>query len=185
MDVEMFDRAVKTTHGVVAGISKDQLDSGTPCPEWDVRELLNHLIGSFQAVASGAAGEVLDPMATDYTADDHVAAYEAATARARDALSAPGALEKTFAMPWGDTPGQMLLGLMIADTVVHGWDLARATGQEIAIDDDVAEAVHGMTTGMMEPHGKFPRGTSFGPPVDVPDDAPIQDKMLAYMGRQP
>jgi uncharacterized protein (TIGR03086 family) len=79
----------------------------------------------------------------------------------------------------------MLIGLMIAETTVHGSDLARATGQEIAIDDDIAEAVYRSTTGMMEPHGKFPRGTSFAPPVEVSDDAPIQDKMLAYLGRQP
>ena len=185
MDIAMLDRAVKTTHPVVAGISKDQLSGDTPCTEWTVRDLLNHLIGSYEAVASGAAGEVLDPNATDYTATDHVAAFEAAAERARDALSAPGALEKKFAMPWGETPGQAVLGLTIADTAVHGWDLARATNQGIAIEDDVAETVYGMTTSMMEPRGKFPRGTSFAPPVEIPDDAPIQDKMLAYLGREP
>ncbi|HEX2059075.1 MAG TPA: TIGR03086 family metal-binding protein, partial [Actinomycetota bacterium] len=159
MDVEMFDRAVKTTHGAVAGISRDQLDGDTPCTDWSVRDLLNHLIGSYEAVATGAAGEVLDPMATDYTAGDYVAAYEAASRRAREAFALPGALEKTFAMPWGEIPGQIVLGLMIADAAVHGWDLARATNQEYAPDDDVAEAIYEMTTGMMEPRGKFPRGT--------------------------
>jgi uncharacterized protein (TIGR03086 family) len=184
MDVAMFDRAVQTTGAVVAGMTPEQLDGATPCPEWSVRDLLNHLIGQYEAVATGAAGEVLTGEA-DYTAEDHVAAYYAASVRARDAVAAAGALEKKFAMPWGETPGQMVLGLAIADTAVHGCDLAKATGQDIAIDDDVAEAVYGMTTGMLQPGGKFPRGDSFADPVEVPDDAPIQHKMLAYLGRHP
>jgi hypothetical protein len=55
----------------------------------------------------------------------------------------------------------------------------------MVIDDDIAEAVYGMTSSMMAPLGDFPRGEAFGEPVDVPDDAPIADKMLAYLGRQP
>ena len=184
MDTAMFDRTVKTTHGIVAGISRDQLEAATPCPEWTVRDLLNHMIGSYEAVASGGAGEPLDPSGIDYTAEDYVAAFESATSKAGAAFSAPGALEKPFAMPWGETQGEALLGLVVTETVVHGWDLAQATSQEIPVDD-VAEWIYQMSTGMMEPQGNFPRGTNFGPPVDVPDDAPVQDKMLAYFGRQP
>lgn len=185
MDVAMFDRAVESTDEVVAGISKDQLDGDTPCTEWSVRDLLNHLIGELEMVAAAGAGEPAPTSDTDYTSEDHAAAYRAAAAGARDAFAAPGAMGKKFAMPWGETPGQALLGLVLADVVVHGWDLARGTAQEIAIPDDVAEAVYGMTSGMMEPKGSFPRGTSFAPPVEVPDDAPIRDKMLAYLGRRP
>ena len=184
MDVGMFDRAVEKTRPVVAGISRDQLDGDTPCTEWSVRDLLNHLIGQYESVGTGAAGET-PTGERDYTSSDHVAAFDGARARARAAFAAPGAMEKTFKMPWGDTPGQALLGLVIADTVVHGIDLARATGQQIATPDDVAEAVYGMTSGMMEPKGKFPRAGSFAPPIEVPEDAPIQDKMLAYLGREP
>lgn len=184
MDVAMFDRAVQATGGVITGISLEQLDGPTPCTEWSVRDLLNHLIGQYEAVATGATGEVLKEE-RDYTTEDHVAAYYAASVRARDAVAAPGALEKKFAMPWGETPGQMVLGLVIADTAVHGTDLAKATGQAIAVGDDVAEAVHGMTLKMLQPSGDFPRGDSFAEPVEVPDDAPIQHKMVAYLGRRP
>jgi uncharacterized protein (TIGR03086 family) len=184
MDVAMFDRAVQATGAVVTGISAEQLDGPSPCTEWSVRDLLNHLIGQYEAVATGAAGEVLKEE-RDYTSEDHVAAYYAASVRARDALSAPDALEKKFAMPWGETPGRMLLGLTIADTAVHGADLAKATGQGLPIADDVAEAVYGMTTKMLQPGGDFPRGDSFADPVEVPEDAPIQHKLLAYLGRRP
>ena len=185
MDAAMLERAVQATGKVVAGTSKEQMDDATPCTEWSVRDLLNHMIASYEAVAVGGGGEPSGTGATDFTAGDHVAAYEAASARAIDALAAPGALEKTFKMPWGDTPGQVLLGLMIADTAVHGWDLAKATGQETPVEPDVAEAVFGSTTGMLEPQGKPPRGGSFAAPVDVPGDAPVHDRMLAYLGRRP
>lgn len=185
MDVAMLQRAVDATRPVVAGISPDQFEAATPCTEWDVRDLLNHLIGEYEAIAAAAGLGVANSGVTDFTATDHVGAYDGAAAKATKALAAPGALEQTLEMPWGPTPGNVVLGLTIADTVVHGWDLAKATGQELQAEPDVAEAVYGMTSGMMEPNGKFPRGDSFAPPVEVPDDAPIQDKMLAYLGRQP
>jgi uncharacterized protein (TIGR03086 family) len=175
MDVAMLERAVEDTRKIVAGTSEDQMDAPTPCTEWSVRDLLDHMIGGNEAVGGAA----------DLPASDHVARYDASARKMIDAFSAPGALEKTFEMPWGDTPGPVLLGLMIADTVVHGTDLARATGQDVSVDPELAEAVYGMTSEMMEPNGSFPRGTAFAPPVEVPADAPVQDKMLAYLGRRP
>lgn len=184
MDVAMFDRALERTEEVIAGIPKEQLEGGTPCADWSVRDLLNHLIGQYEMVAAAGTGGA-PPRDEDYTSGDYVAAYRSASAQAREAFATPGAMEKKFAMPWGETPGQALLGLVLADTMVHGWDLAQGTGQEIAIPDEVAGAVYEMTSGMMEPIGSFPRGTSFAPPVEVPNDAPARDKMLAYLGRQP
>lgn len=185
MDVAMFDRTVQATGGVVAEITPEQFEGATPCTDWNVRDLLNHLIWQYETVAAAGSGGTPPAPDTDYTAEDHVAAYYSSSVKARDAFAAPGAMEKKFAMPWGETPGQALLGLVIADTVVHGWDLARATGHDLAIADETAEAVYGMTSGMMEPNGNFPRGSAFAPPVEVPPDAPIQDKMLAYLGRRP
>ncbi len=185
MDVAMLERAVESTGRVVAGVSRDDLDRPTRCTEWSVRDLLNHLIGSYEAVAAAAGAGVTNSPATDFTATDHAAAYHGAAAKAVKALAAAGALDRTFEMAWGATPGHMVLGLTIADTVVHGDDLAHATGQGSPVEPDLAEAVYGMTTNMMEPQGSFPRGSAFGPPVEVADDAPIQDRMLAYLGRRP
>ncbi|HEV2755512.1 MAG TPA: TIGR03086 family metal-binding protein [Actinomycetota bacterium] len=185
MDVAMFERAVQATGKIVAGTSKEDMEKSTPCTEWNVRDLLNHLIGSFETVAAAAGAEITNAASTDFTATDHVAAYEGAAAKSVKALAAPGALERTYPMPWGDTPGEVLLGLMIADTVVHGWDLAKGTGQDATVDPEMAEAVYGMTSKMMQPLGSFPREPAFGPPVEVPDDAPVGAKMLAYLGRKP
>jgi uncharacterized protein (TIGR03086 family) len=137
------------------------------------------------AFAAGARGEARPFDGEDPTSEDHVAAFENASRAAGDAFKAPGATDKVFKMSWGDTPGSVALTLAIADATIHGWDLAKGTGQEIAIGDDIAQEVHVTTSQMLEPNGSFPRGDSFSPPVEVPDNAPIVDRMVAYLGRQP
>ena len=186
MDAEMYARVVERTGDVVRNTRVDQLGDSTPCPEWDVRTLLNHLIDGMVAVSAGVSGEKTEvDSGVDHAADDHVGAFERASKGALEAFSEPGVLDKNIAMPWGDTPGAVVLGLVLTDCVVHGWDLAQATGQQIVIDDDAAEAIYGMTAKMMQPKGSFPRGDRFAEPVEVAEDAPPADKMLAYMGRQP
>jgi uncharacterized protein (TIGR03086 family) len=186
MDVDLYERALKRSGEVVARTRVDQLSDPTPCGDWDVRALLNHIIGGCTMYAAGAEGRVEDtPAHTDRVGDDHVAAFSKAADDAVAAFRGPGAMEKTFTLPWGQTPASAALGLAVAEAAVHGWDLARATGQTATIDDDVAEAVYAMTSSMMEPLGGYPRGESFGPPVQVFDDAPIVDKAVAYLGRKP
>lgn len=185
MDVEMFNRAAKATGDVVRNIGPDLMSAPTPCSEWSVRDVLGHLVENFRAVANDVAGQEAEGDAGSDLGDDPAATYDSATQRAAAILGEPGALEKTYKMPWGETPGQMLLGLAIGDTAVHGWDMAVATGQSYEIDEDIAEAVYAMTSGMMEPHGSWPRGDTFGPPVEVPDDASATDRAVAYLGRDP
>jgi uncharacterized protein (TIGR03086 family) len=186
MDAGTYERAIKHTGAVVAGTTRDQLDNATPCTEWSVRDVLNHLIGGFDSFAAGARG-VSRPMddGTDYCADDHVAEFDRASGEALEGFGQPGALEKEFAMPWGNSPGAAALGLALADAVVHGWDIAKGTGQTIEIEEDIAAELYGMTSSMMEPNGSYPRGDSFKSPVEVPEDASAADKLLAYLGRRP
>ena len=171
MDAGMYERALKQTGAVVHGTSKDRLDDPTPCTEWAVRDVLNHLIGGLDSFAAGARGESRPMDGPDYCATDHVAEFDRASKEALGAFSEPGALEKEFNMPWGSSPGAAALGLALADAVVHGWDIAQGTGQEIEIDDDIANTLYGMTSSMMEPNGSYPRGESFKEPVDVPEGA--------------
>jgi uncharacterized protein (TIGR03086 family) len=186
MDVEMYERALARTRGYVEGTTKDRLTQPSPCTDWTVRDVLNHLINGARSVAAGAHGETIPfDDTTDRAGDDHVTEFKRASEDALEGFRQPGVLEKTFPMSWGDSPGSVVLALAIADAAVHGWDLAAGTGQEARIDEDIAEAVLQMTSSMMEPKGQMPRGDSFGPPIDVPDDAPPQDRLLAYLGRSP
>jgi uncharacterized protein (TIGR03086 family) len=186
MDVEMYERALNQTGEVVRNTSGDQLGDSTPCTEWDVRALLNHVIAGCVTFAAGGSGERVEMTSdTDHLGQDHVDAYERAAKSALEAFSAPGALERNFALPWGDTPGSAALGIALADATVHGWDLAKATGQPATIDDDIAESLYQMVTQMLAPKGSFPRQTAFKEPVVVGEDASSTDKLLAYLGRRP
>jgi uncharacterized protein (TIGR03086 family) len=184
--LEMYERALERTGKTVAGTSRDQFSDPTPCSDWDVETLLNHIIGGCLTFAAGAEGRRVDAMGEPrLTGQDHVTAYENAARAALAGFRTPGALERDFTLPWGDSPGSAALGLALADAAVHGWDLARATGQDATIDDDIAEALYAMTTQMMEPTGRFPRMTAFKEPIEVGDDATPAEKLLAYLGREP
>jgi uncharacterized protein (TIGR03086 family) len=186
MDAALYERAIARTSAVVSGIDKGQLDDPTPCTEWKVRDVLNHLIGSLHGIAAGARGEKLDAdHPEDYAASDFVSEFESASRAAIAAFSESGAMEKKFTMSWGDTPGSALIGVSTTEAAIHGSDLARGTNQSYEIDPDVADASYEMVKSMMEPNGNFPRGDSFAAPIEVPDDAPTQVKLLAYVGRDP
>ncbi|MEA2446855.1 MAG: hypothetical protein QOK47_492, partial [Actinomycetota bacterium] len=130
MEVGMFERTLKQAGAVVSGVGRDQLDNPTPCDEWKVRQVLNHLIGGLETFASGAAGTAVDMDATDYSSGDYVDAFERVSKSALEAFSTADAMEKSFTLPWGDTPGQVAFGLALSDAAVHGWDLAKGTDQE-------------------------------------------------------
>jgi uncharacterized protein (TIGR03086 family) len=184
--IEMYDRSLARTGTVVAGVDRERFSDPTPCDDWDVEKLLDHIIGGCLTFAGGGSGSPVDAMQErGFATKDHVTAYQEAAASALETFRAPGALEGTLTLPWGDTPGPAALGLALADAVVHGWDLAVATDQKAEIDEDVAEAVYEMTSSMMAPKGDFPRMTAFKDPIEVDDDAPAQVRMLAYLGRSP
>jgi len=185
MDVGMYERALERTGRVVAGTGREQLEDPTPCTDWTVRDLLNHIIVGCLTLAAGVSGEPFPPDDTDHCAEDHVDAFDRAAKGALEAFREPGVLERELKMPWGDTPGSAALGLALADAAVHGWDLATATGQEAAIDADIAETVYGMTSRMMEPMGPYPRGTRFGEPIAVAAGASAEARLLGYLGRRP
>ena len=186
MDVDLYERALQNAGKVVHNTRPEQLSDPTPCTNWDVRALLNHLVGGCTAIASGANGEKFDFYGSeDHIGDDYAGAFDRAAKGAVEAFRAPGAAETTFAMPWGDTPGSITFGLGLADAVVHGWDLAQATGQEVEIENEAAETVYQMTTSMLAPKGGFPRGDQFDEPVEVPEHAPATAKVLGYLGRDP
>jgi uncharacterized protein (TIGR03086 family) len=153
----------------------DKLDDQTPCDDWTVRNLLDHVIDSQEYFAGTARGEdatLPDPSPPPRIGDDPVAAFDKIRQETLRAHKEPGVLEKTG-------PG---LGIAFTDVLVHGWDLAQATGQDATIPDDLAAAAFQMIDGQMPPDK---RAGAFKPEVTVADDAPAQAKLLAYTGRTP
>ncbi|MFI7706494.1 TIGR03086 family metal-binding protein [Nonomuraea sp. NPDC049480] len=167
-------RATERTAGMVRAVREEQLESSTPCEKFDVKGLINHLEWVAEMFESlGRKGEPVEqgPYAGDFPerAERMLAAW-----------SRPEAWEGTS--PAMGLPMTALAHMWLVDMVVHGWDLARATGQEYEPDPDAVARALRFTDQMVEMGRQ--RG-AFGPPVSVPDNAPPFDRLLGTVGRDP
>jgi uncharacterized protein (TIGR03086 family) len=173
------------TGGVVAGISADQLDLATPDADWDVRELLNHVVGGNLWAAEIAAGltieQVGDRLSGDVIGADPTATYERSAAAAAAAFEAPGALDAPCAVSYGPVPGSVYAGHRFLDVLIHGWDLAEATGQDTTLDPELVDAC----TQLLEPQVEAFRAAGvIGAAVPAAPGASAQTKLLAMLGRR-
>lgn len=163
---------------LVRTVEPQQFDRPTPCADWDVRTLLSHLVWENLLWAGLADGAPRADFTADHLGDDHVAAFRAASRTARTAFARPGMLEQRY----GPAPGRRLVEQLVIETLVHGWDLARATGQPFDTVQHLAEpALHVVR----EIHADLPRapGASFAPPRQAPAHATALDRLAAYLGR--
>jgi uncharacterized protein (TIGR03086 family) len=117
----------------------------------------------------------------DWVGNDPVASYRRAAAGVLAAFSAPGVLEGTVPMPWGDTPAAFALNLIMADQVAHSWDLARATGLTIEIPTATAEIALATTQASVTP--EFRAAGLYAAEQPAPDDASTLDRLAAFSGR--
>ncbi len=186
---EALDRAIAATAGVVKNVRADQLAAPTPCTEWNVGAVLNHIIGTLWLgeglLADRAPRYPMDPgglPAADLVGDDPAAAYAEASAAALASARAGDTLTRTHATPMGDMPGPVLAGFTTLDIFVHGWDLAKATGQNIDLDTELAAHVLEFAEQAITGDNRAPR---IGPAIPVGADAPVTDRLLAFLGRQP
>ena len=171
---------------VVAGATRTALDQPTPCTDWDLRTLLNHMIlwTSYSAERRAYGESVAEElMSKDFTAEPGYAqAYQAQIAKAVDAWSKPEAWAGDRNVMGSATPAADIAAMLIAEMVLHGWDIAKATGQDYHCDDAVARNV--LKT--VEAQGElFRQYQGFAAIVPVPDDATAFDRALALSGRDP
>ena len=188
MDATTLQNACASTDRVVERISDDQLALPTPCVDWDVRALLNHVLGTLElgralltdtapAVAVGPGD--LPPI--DLVGDEPLKAYRIGV-EALAAAASSDALDRTHTTPFGDMPGSVLAGFTTLDIAVHGWDLAVATGQPPALDDALAETILAFAHRTLTDDARAPR---IGPAIPVSEDAPMTDRLVAFLGRRP
>ncbi len=176
----LFVRAIPVAQRVVDGIRPEQLTAPRPCSEWDALAVLDHTTGLLRSAAEAAGETPNDPD----RGGDPASAFAAAARAADAAFRAPGALERSFAMPWGETTGETLATLLFMDLMIHSWDLAKATGQSAALDPDLCGAALSLGRSMMrEEYRTLEAG--FGPEIAVPTDAPACDRLAGFFGRRP
>jgi uncharacterized protein (TIGR03086 family) len=178
-------RALEATGKIVAGVPAGRWGAPTPCAGWDVRALLNHVVaGNWWAAAlSGGAtiAQVGARLDGDVLGADALRSYERSAEAAGAAFDAPGALAAPCAVSYGPVPGEVYAGHRFIDVLVHGWDLAVATGQDATIDPGLAQECWAV----VEPQLEVLRGSGmFGAaPTDVP--AAPAARLLAELGRDP
>ena len=174
MDADLLDLYRQASHWTAEKVAgAPDLDAPTPCPEWSVRDLLNHMLDTQRYFAGAARGEDASPPAPEppsLLTDDPPADFERATAEVMDAY-APDAVREKMGPA---------LGIAFSDQLLHGWDLARATNQDATMPDGLAQAAYDCI------HGRFTdeqRKGVFGPEIPVGDDARPHHRLLAYSGR--
>ncbi|MHB1595181.1 MAG: TIGR03086 family metal-binding protein [Streptosporangiaceae bacterium] len=172
---------------VVDGARPDQLAGPTPCPDYDVAALVDHLVGAgWRAVALGrgetpaGAGEFPHVELADAAGQLRKAGAEAAAAWSDDRL------EATTTMPWGETyTGHILVDMYLSELVAHAWDLAMATGQTPTCDQNLAVAALAGAQAMLRPEYRDMMGVGnpFGAEQPVPEGATTLERFAAFMGR--
>lgn len=179
--LDTYDRAVAAATEIVDGIAADQYDLPSPCSEWTVRGVLNHLvIGNLMAEAIVAGGPHPDRN-TDRLGEDPRAAFAASVAGTRAALAEPGVLERIVPTPIGAAPAAFLVQMRVAELLVHGWDMAKATGQSTDLDAELAGEVLAAWRARI---GDGPRtALPFAQPRPVPADATAADRLAGFLGR--
>jgi uncharacterized protein (TIGR03086 family) len=183
MDVlDLFERATDWTSAKVHGAAAS-LDAQTPCEEWTVRRLIDHLLFVNEMFAAAPSGAPVAPPSgppPELVGEDPAAQYDEARKKTIHAYSQPGVLETAFND--GTFPASRLLGIGFCDQLVHGWDLAKATGQDATMPPDLASAAWQFLDGQIADRQ---RGTNFKDPVPLPEGASDQDKLIGYCGRRP
>jgi uncharacterized protein (TIGR03086 family) len=177
MDVDLLDLYGQASEWTLSKVplAAQKMDATTPCDEWDVRTLMNHMLdtqGYFVGTARGEDVSLPSSNPPELMSDDPVADFTRARMETLRTFGQEGVIEKTGPA----------LGIAFSDQLLHGWDLAKATGQDATMPAGLADVAYQTI------HGRFTdaqRNGVFKPEVAVPADASAQDKLLAYTGRDP
>jgi len=185
--VELHGRCGRWFAALVAGVGAEQWHDGTPCSEWDVRTLVHHLLYEQRWVPPLFEGLTIEQVGDRFEGDlmgDDASMWPgllaSSTEDAHAAVAEPDALKRTVHLSFGDTSGQEYVMQLTADLAIHAWDLARATGQDDAIDPDAVALLLPWAEAYAE---LLAASGMFGSPIDVGAGAPDEVRLLGLVGR--
>lgn len=186
--VTLLSRALDQTGAIIAGIRDDQEHLPTPCRSWDVTKVVAHLVHDLEQFTSRATGGTPDWSAPMAAVDgDYIDAYRAGATELVQAWRLAGDLTGTVELPgMGQVAKRFPVDQQIAEIAVHGWDLAVATGQSTHLDSEVGHTALDWARTALRPQfrGGEDEDKAFGPEVDVPDDAPLYDRLAGFFGHR-
>lgn len=186
-DLALLDRAAAHFDAVLQAVRPDQLAGSTPCADWNVEALLQHVVGgnnwAMMLLNAVAADDAMTFARQTSFSGDYAADYAAGVTGMRAAFGAEGALAKTVFHPAGKMTGRQFLRMRASDLTIHSWDLARAVGADEALPDDLVAAA----LELLEPmEARLGQMGVFGPgPEGAPEASTPQQKLLHLSGRRP
>jgi len=181
--VTALERSYEELESVVVGLSEIDLALPTNCPEWDVRGLLNHVLGGALMYIGVNRGERLGEDAGDVVGDNPSAAVARIAAANFASWRSPGALDGERVYPWATVPAPWGLIINVGEVALHAWDIAKATGRPADIDPDVAQVVFDFYRHV--PMDGMRAGGVYGRELEAAESASIQDRLLCFLSRQP
>ncbi len=172
------EASLAVLQNVLHPIANDDWSKQTPCREFDIAKLTDHLMNSITVIGGAAGAELPERDAADSVERQVIAA-------ARPALDAwhRRGLDGTVAFGQNEAPARVMAGILSLEFFIHAWDYAMAMGRDLDAPDSLAEYVMGLAQGIITPQGRTTAG--FDDPVEVPADAGALDRLVAYTGRNP
>jgi uncharacterized protein (TIGR03086 family) len=184
--IEAHRLAGERFRDTVRAVPADGWSWATPCTEWDVRALVNHVVGEDRWTVPLMVGQTIaavgEALAGDLLGDDPVAAADQAWAEAVAVVPAAVSAGMRVHLSYGEEAAEEYAWQLTSDHLIHTWDLAVAIGVEPALDADVVAAVAGWFGGR---EAELQATGLFGSPVPLPADASRLDRLLAVTGRDP
>lgn len=172
-------RAQDAFAGVLARVSPDQFGAPTPCSEWTIWDLIDHVIGGNERVGQWAAS----PMQPQARPDDTVAAHRASALAAQSVFAGPDGMTAMYKLPFGEVPGQVFVGMRTSDVLTHAWDLAFATNQSTDLDPELAAEQLIAAHAFVRPEFRGP-GRPFGHEHSCSAERAPADQLAAFLGRK-
>ncbi|GIH94027.1 TIGR03086 family metal-binding protein [Planobispora siamensis] len=182
---EAYRRALDDFGALVHRIAPEQWENATPCVDWNVRALVNHVVGESlwvpELLAGRTVAELGDTYDGDLLGDDPGKAFDAAASAAVHAASADGSLTCVTHLSFGDVPGREYITELFADALIHTWDLARAIGADDRLDPELVETCADWFAGAED---GYRQAGVIGEQQPLPPDPDPQTRLLASWGRR-
>lgn len=178
----VYRRAADLAMGIVERVHPGQLGDATPCTEWNVRMLINHVVSGNLFFVHLAIGSTPPDRAVDHLGNDPPTVFRDSVLAVSAAFEPDGFLDRVVTAPFGEVPGRQLVDMRRNELTVHGWDLAKATGQSTDFDPEVIAACLASYTAW--PWLQDRAGAPFDAEQPAPPGVTDADRLAAFLGRK-
>jgi uncharacterized protein (TIGR03086 family) len=183
---ELYVQAMDSAQRYVDTVRGDQWDAPTSCSEWNVRQIVNHIVGENLWAAELLRGKTIEEIGSrldgDLTGADPAGAFRDSVIAAKAAATERGAMETTCHLSFGDFSGADYCSQLFMDLLIHGWDVAKATGQDTELDTALVEACLPIAQQLTS---QWRSAGVFGEDLSADASPQPQARLLALFGRRP